>query len=200
MRRRSPRRSACTYDILPIERRRHRPRSGVGAAVRRPAARHHRGEPAVARARHHPDGDLQQARPDGGDDRQQVGNVGRLRHALRRHERRLQSDQGPLQDRGLSARASAQPVEAGLGSRSRRAGHSREHHHARPDRPSSRQIRRIRTRCRPTTCSTPSCAVWSSARSRLRRSSPRVRPRGGDRRSTACSISPSTSGVRPRRA
>ena len=36
------------------------------------------------------------------DDRQQERNVGRLRHALRRHERRLQSDQGPLQDGGLS--------------------------------------------------------------------------------------------------
>ena len=45
---------------------------------------------------------------DGGDDRQQVGNVGRLRHALRRHERRLQSDQGSLQDRSLSAGAAAQ--------------------------------------------------------------------------------------------
>ena len=41
---------------------------------------------------------------DGGDDRQQVRDVGRLRHALRRHERRLQPDQGPLQDGGLSPR------------------------------------------------------------------------------------------------
>ena len=51
-----------------------------------------------ARARHHPDGDVQQVRRDGRDHRQQVGNVGRLRHALRRHEWRLQSDQGSLQD------------------------------------------------------------------------------------------------------
>ena len=51
--------------------------------------------------RHAVDGDLQQDRRHGGDDRQQVGNVGRLRHALRRHERRLQSDQGHLQDRGV---------------------------------------------------------------------------------------------------
>ena len=35
---------------------------------------------------------------DGADDRQQVGNVGRLCDALWRHERRLQSDQGCLQD------------------------------------------------------------------------------------------------------
>ena len=37
----------------------------------------------------------------GADHRQQERDVGRLRHALRRHERRLQSDQGPLQDGGL---------------------------------------------------------------------------------------------------
>ena len=75
-------------------------------------ARRHRGEHPGARARRDPDGDLQQVRADGGDDRQQVGDVGRLRHALRRHERRLQSDQGPLQDRGVPAVAAAQRVEA----------------------------------------------------------------------------------------
>ena len=88
-------------------------REVAGAAVRGHDARRHRGEPAGARARHHPDGDLQQVRPDGGDHRQQVGNVGRLRHALRRHERRLQPDQGSLQDRGLPAGAPAQRLEAG---------------------------------------------------------------------------------------
>ena len=88
-------------------------RRGAGAVVRRAGARRHRGESAGAGARHHPDGDLQQVRPDGGDHRQQVGNVGRLRHALRRHERRLQPDQGSLQDRGLPAGAPAQPLAAG---------------------------------------------------------------------------------------
>ena len=91
------------------------------AGVRRPPARRHRGESPGARARRDPDGDLQQVRPDGGDDRQQVGNVGRLRHALRRHERRLQPDQGPLQDRGLPAVAAAQLLEAGGRARARRA-------------------------------------------------------------------------------
>ena len=86
-----------------------------------------------ARARGtHPDGDLQQVRPDGGDDRQQVGNVGRLRHALRRHERRLQSDQGSLQDRGLSAVAPAQRLEAGGRARARRARSSRRTSSPRP--------------------------------------------------------------------
>ncbi len=73
----------------------------LAPAVRRQVARRHRGESAKPRARHHSDGDLQQVRPDGRDHRQQVGNVGRLRHALRRHERRLQSDQGSLQDAGV---------------------------------------------------------------------------------------------------
>ena len=109
------------YDVRADRERGARAREGAGAAVRGPAARRDRGEPAGARARHHPDGDLQQVRPDGGDHRQQVGNVGRLRHALRRHERRLQSGQGPLQDRGLSAGAAAQRLEAGGRARARRA-------------------------------------------------------------------------------
>ncbi len=43
----------------------------------------------------------------GRDDRQQERNVGRLCNSLRRHERRLQSDQGSLQDGGLCAVALA---------------------------------------------------------------------------------------------
>ena len=100
------------YDIVPIA----EPVEGVERAlkrdVRRKAARHHRGEHPKPRARPDPDGHLQQDRRDGGDDRQQVGDVGRLRHALRRHERRLQPDQGPLQDGGLSPFRVAQPLEA----------------------------------------------------------------------------------------
>jgi NAD+ synthetase len=38
----------------------------------------------------------------GADHRQQVGNGGRLLHALRRHGRRFRGDQGCLQDAGLS--------------------------------------------------------------------------------------------------
>ena len=109
------------YDIVPIESAVHGPRSGARRRFCRRAARRDRGESAGARPRHHPDGDLQQIRPDGGDDRQQVGNVGRLRHALRRHERRLQSDQGSLQDRSLSAGAAAQWLETGWRARSRSA-------------------------------------------------------------------------------
>ncbi len=100
------------YDIVPIA----EPVEGVERALKHmfagQAARHHRREHPEPRARPDPDGDLQQDRRDGGDDRQQVGNVGRLRHALRRHERRLQPDQGPLQDGGLSPFRLAQPLEA----------------------------------------------------------------------------------------
>ena len=109
------------YDIVPIESAVLGLEKALEAGVRRHAARRHRGKPAGARARHDPDGDLQQVRPDGGDDRQQVGNVGRLRDALRRHERRLQSDQGSLQDRGVPPVAAAQHMEAGGRARARRA-------------------------------------------------------------------------------
>ena len=98
----------CRYDIVPI----FEPVEGFSHALTQlfdgTEAGHHRGEFAEPRARHHPDGDLQQVRLDGGDDRQQVGDVGRLRDALRRHEWRLQPDQGPLQDAGLRAVALAQ--------------------------------------------------------------------------------------------
>ncbi len=140
-----------TYDILPIE----QAVLGLEAALK-PAfegqKRDVTEENLQARAR----GTIlmahfQQVRPDGGDDRQQVGNVGRLRHALRRHERRLQSDQGSLQDRGFSAVAPAQCLEAGRRARARGRGDPGQHH--RPSRRprSCARTRRTRTRCRPTT-------------------------------------------------
>ena len=46
---------------------------------------------------------LQQVRADRDHHRQQIGGLGRLCHALWRHERRLQSDQGPLQGPSLRA-------------------------------------------------------------------------------------------------
>ena len=117
-RRACARRSACRYDIVPIVAPVEGFRDVAEPLFEGCQARHHRGEPAEPRARHDPDGDLQQVRLDGGDHRQQVGNVGRLRHALWRHERRLQPDQGPLQDAGLPALALAQHA----GSRRARSG------------------------------------------------------------------------------
>ena len=119
--------------------RRERPRSDARRHFRRRAARRHRGKSAGPRPRHHPDGDLQQIRSDGGDDRQQVGNVGRLRHALWRHEWRLQPDQGSLQDRGVSPGALAQCVEAARRARSGRRDHPRERHRAAADRGTARK-------------------------------------------------------------
>ena len=62
-----------------------------------------RGEHPVAHPRRDPDGDLQQARLHGADHRQQVRDVGRLRHALRRHVRRLLGAEGRLQDHRVRA-------------------------------------------------------------------------------------------------
>ena len=139
------------------------------------AARHHRREPAEPRARHDPDGDLQQVRPDGGDHRQQVGDVGGLRHALRRHERRLQPDQGPLQDGGLPPVRLAQPLEARLARWGRTARSSPRTSSPRRRRPNCARTRRTRIRCRPTRCSTTSskCLVEKeNARRRDRRARP----------------------------
>ena len=106
----APRRSACAMTSC-------RSRSRSRAFYRRckplfngAQPRRDRGEHPVAHARHHPDGDLQQVRLDGADHRQQIGDVGRLCHALWRHEWRLQSDQGCLQDRSLSRWPLAQRI------------------------------------------------------------------------------------------
>ena len=84
--------------------------------------RPHRREHPGARARTAADGGVEQVRLDAADHRQQVGDVGRLRDALRRHVRRLLGAQGSLQDRGLRARRVAQPLRAG--GRARAGGRS----------------------------------------------------------------------------
>ena len=70
-----------------------------------PRAGSHRGEPAGAHPRRAADGALEQVRLAARRDRQQVGDVGRLRDAVRRHGRRLRAAEGRLQDRRLPARA-----------------------------------------------------------------------------------------------
>ena len=122
------------YEVLPIAQAVNGFEEILSDDVRGAAARYHRGKPAGPRARHAADGDLQQDRRDGGHDRQQVGNVGRLRHALWRHERRFQSDQGHLQDRGVPALEPAQFMEAGGGARPIGRSHSGEYHHPAADR------------------------------------------------------------------
>ena len=117
----APRRSACATTSCRSPRPSRGSRRRCSRCSRDAAARHHRGEHPEPRPRHDPDVDLEQVRADGGHDRQQVRDVGRLRHALRRHERRLQPDQGPLQDGGLPPLGPAQPLEARRRARTGRA-------------------------------------------------------------------------------
>ncbi len=109
------------YEVLPIADAVEGFEKILSKPVAGPRARHHRGKPAGPRARHAVDGDVQQDRRHGGHHRQQVGDVGRLRHALWRHERRLQSDQGHLQDRSVPPLVTAQFMEAGRRARPNRA-------------------------------------------------------------------------------
>ena len=146
------------YDIVPIAPAVEGFLGHAREDVRRPRARRHRGERAEPRARHGADGDLQQVRRHGDDHRQQERDVGRLRHALRRHERRLQSDQGPLQDGGLPPGALAQRARA-----QGRQGPGRRGDPARTSSPGRRRrscarTRPTRIRCRPTRCWTTSSA------------------------------------------
>ncbi len=107
-RRQSARLLGIALETLPIEDGRRRRRGRARAGLRRAAARHRGREPAGAHSRAAADGPLQQVRPDGAHHRQQVGDVGRLCHALRRHVRRLLGAEGHLQDRGVRARPLAQ--------------------------------------------------------------------------------------------
>ena len=72
----------------------------------------HRGEPAGAHPRQPADGAVEQVRLARADDRQQVGDVGRLLDALRRHGRRLRGHQGRPQAAGLPARRAARRPRA----------------------------------------------------------------------------------------
>ena len=109
--------------------------------------RRDRGEHPGAHPRHAADGAVEQVRLDRAHDRQQVGDGGRLRDALRRHGGRLRGAEGHQQD----ARLSALPLPQQPRPRDPRADH-----HARRRRPSCAPTRPTRTRCRPTTCSTRS--------------------------------------------
>ena len=128
---------------------------------------------------------LQQVRADAGDDRQQIGDVGRLRDDLRRHERRLQPDQGSLQDAGVPPLPPAQPLAAARRARAGRARWCPERRHRRSRRARScARARRTRIRCRPTRRSTTFWSVWWSRRCASPTSSPaaiRSRPVKNDR-------------------
>jgi predicted amidohydrolase/NH3-dependent NAD+ synthetase len=82
--------------------------AAASTPLRRTAAGPGAGEPAGAHPRHHPHGIFQHLGPPAADHRQQVGDVGRLLHAVRRHQRRPGPDRRPLQDRGVRAGAPPQ--------------------------------------------------------------------------------------------
>ena len=103
--------------------------------------------------RHAADGAVEQVRLDRADHRQQVGDGGRLRDALRRHGRRLRGAEGHQQDARLPAlRTTATASAASFPSGSSRGRRRRSCARTRP----------TRTRCRPTTCSTRSSKPTSS--------------------------------------
>ncbi len=121
------------------------------------------GEPAGARARRHPHGDLQPRGPHGDRARQQVRTCDRLRDHLRRGQhRRLRAPQGRGQVARVGPGAVAQRARGRSAARRRRSRRTRS-----PSRraPSCAPARRTRTRCPPTTCSTRcSTPTWSTRR------------------------------------
>ena len=118
-----------SYDIVGIEPAMEAFRDDAAAAVRQPQGGRHRGEHPEPRPRRHADGGVEQARRHGGDDRQQVGDGGGLRHALRRHVRRLQRPEGRLQDDGVRALPLAQRASARGRAGPQGQGDPRAHHH-----------------------------------------------------------------------
>ena len=122
----------------------------------REAGRDRREHP-VAHSRQSADGAVQQVRFAAADHGQQIGDVGGLLHAVRRHERRPGGDRGPAEDDGLPGVAMAQPAQA-------RTSRKRF---------SPRRLGRIAARTRPTrtACRLTSCwtrfwnCTWSSAES-----------------------------------
>ena len=151
------------------------------------------GERAGAGARHAADGALEQVWLARARDRQQVGALGRLRHALRRHGRRIRAPQGHVQDRRVAPLASAQPAR-------RPRADPRVDHRAGARAPSFAPTSGTRTRSRPTPPSTPcSRLTWSTtapARSSWPTASTATRWSARSRSSTV----PSTSVARPRPA
>lgn len=112
------------YSVIPI--------ADMAASIEKALAEEFAGKPRdtteeniQARARRAPDGAVEQDRQAGADHRQQDRDGGRLRHAVRRHGRRLCGDQGRAQAAGLHAVPLPQrPV----------AGHPRTGAHARTER------------------------------------------------------------------
>ena len=131
-----------------------RPTRGCSPSVRGSRARHHRGEPPGAHPRQPRDGPVEQVRLARADHRQQVGDVGGLRDALRRHGRRLRGAEGRLQAVGLPAGPRGATSRPGASSCRRASSSGRR-------RRSCATSSATSSRCRPTRCSTRSSrATW----------------------------------------
>jgi NAD+ synthase len=89
------------YDVVPIAAAVEGPFEASLSPVFGPRTATSPRRTSRAGPRHAPHGDLEQVRRRWSSPPATSRDVGRLRHPLRRHERRLQPDQGPLQDRGL---------------------------------------------------------------------------------------------------
>jgi NAD+ synthase (glutamine-hydrolysing) len=98
-----------------IAHRRHHAdlRCRAGRGFSRVCARRDRGEHSIAHPRQPVNGAFQQVRFAAAHHRQQVGDVGGLLHAVRRHEWRPGGDRGPAEDDGVPGFAMAKPAPAG---------------------------------------------------------------------------------------
>ena len=142
--------------------RRRGVRPDAGRDVRGPRARPDRGEPPGPRARRPPDGALEQVRLAARCDRQQVGALGRLRDALRRHGRRLRAAQGRVQDGRVPAGAAPQRAR---GTRAHPAVDDRARAVAPSCAPTSATRTRSRRTPRSTACSRPTSSSTARATS-----------------------------------
>ena len=122
-------------------------RRAAARGVRGARARRGRGEHPGAHPRQRRDGAVQQVRLARARDRQQVRAVGGLRHAVRRHGRRLRGPEGRLQGPGLRAgpvaeRAGGPRARARVGARAPALGRA-------PARAARRRVAAALRRARP---------------------------------------------------
>ena len=136
-------------------------RDACAEPFRGPRAGSDRGEPPGAHPRRAADGALEQVRLARRRDREQVGALGRLRDALRRHGRRLRAPQGRVQDGRVPAGAAPERARGSRADPGRRSSTARRA-------PSCAPTSSTRTRCRPTRSSTECSRRTSSSTARAR--------------------------------
>ena len=189
------------YDIVPIA----EPVEGFGKALAQDVhwtpARHHRGEHPVARARHDPDGDLQQVRRHGGDDRQQGEMSVGYATLYGDMNGGFNPDKGPLQDGGLSSVAAGATRMCPRAARARAGVVIPENILTRPPTAELRENQTDQDSLPPyevldDILGMPGRAGDAAQRDRR----PRPSARDCEDASSACSTSPSTSAGRRRRA